>query len=287
MKPLKLLVIPFIAALGLAGLVAIAAEPAAPAVPAGPPGGPPQGPRNLMIKADDARVQNRTYHFDATNEEMPYSVFVSSKVDKKKPAPLIVTLHGLGMGPGIMMRAKALELAEAGGYILVAPMGYNIGGWYGSPVINMQRDKPVEPANLAELSEQDVMNVLGIVRKEFNVDPKRTYLMGHSMGGAGTLFLGSKHKNEWAAIAALAPAAFLLQPNIPAILDPLKDKPIMIVQGDKDTLVPPQNTHAWVDYLKDHKMNYQYIEIPGADHGSVIDQGLPDIYAFFAKQTRK
>ena len=44
---------------------------------------------------------------------------------------------------------------------------------------------PEPPANLAELSEKGVFNVLEIVRKEFNVDPKRTYLMGHSMGGAG------------------------------------------------------------------------------------------------------
>ena len=30
------------------------------------------------------------------------------------------------------------------------------------------------------------MNVLAMVRKEFNVDDNRTYLMGHSMGGART-----------------------------------------------------------------------------------------------------
>ena len=256
---------------------------AQPAPPAGPPGGPP---RDLMIKASDARVQNRTYHFDATNEDLPYSVFVSSRVSKDKKAPLIVTLHGLGMGPGIMMRSKALELAEAGGYILVAPMGYNVGGWYGSPVINMQRDKPVEPANLAELSEKDVLGVLAIVRKEFNIDDKRTYLMGHSMGGAGTLFLGSKYKDNWAAIAAIAPAAFMMEPNMAQILDPLKDKPVMLVQGDKDTVVPMTNTLKWVTYLKDNKRNYQYMEIAGGDHGSVIDLGMADIFAFFAKNTK-
>jgi predicted peptidase len=56
------------------------------------------------------------------------------------------------------------------------------------------------PANLAELSEKDVLNVLAMMRKEFNVDENRTYLMAHSMGGAGTYFLGWKHASEWAAI---------------------------------------------------------------------------------------
>ena len=37
------------------------------------------------------------------------------------------------------------------------------------------------------------MNLLAMARKEFNVDERRTYLMGHSMGGAGTLYLGSKY----------------------------------------------------------------------------------------------
>ena len=41
------------------------------------------------------------------------------------------------------------------------------------------------PADIPELSELDVMNVLAIVRKDFNVDPSRIYLWGHSMGGGG------------------------------------------------------------------------------------------------------
>jgi hypothetical protein len=45
--------------------------------------------------------------------------------------------------------------------------------------------EPVEPPNLSELSEKDVMNVLELMKKEFNVDNERPYLPGYSMGGAG------------------------------------------------------------------------------------------------------
>ena len=31
------------------------------------------------------------------------------------------------------------------------------------------------------LRELDVMDVLGLVRKNFNIDPNRMYLLGHSM----------------------------------------------------------------------------------------------------------
>src|SRR6187431_2714271 len=83
--------------------------------------------------AIDPRVQQRTYNFQDTNEELPYAVFVSSKVSKDKKNPLIVALHGLGGDQNTMMRANALQLAEEGGYIMVGPMGYNSGGWYGAP----------------------------------------------------------------------------------------------------------------------------------------------------------
>src|SRR5262249_8012482 len=86
--------------------------------------------------AVDSRVQQRTYTFADTNEQMPYALFVSSKVSKDQKNPLIVALHGLGGDQSTMVREtyKAVDLAEEGGYILVAPMGYNSGGWYGIPV---------------------------------------------------------------------------------------------------------------------------------------------------------
>jgi predicted peptidase len=243
-----------------------------------------------FIQSNDPRVQNRTYHFADTNVDLPYCVFVSSKVSNEKKNPLIVSLHGLGIGPGYMCQGKAIDLAEEGGYILVAPMGYNVGGWYGSPVMNLAGRRgapapttPPPPDNLAELSEKDVLNVLAMMRKEFTVDDSRTYLMGHSMGGAGTLFLGSKHPKEFAAIAAMAPAAFLMNNDRGSILQKIKDGglPVMVTQGDADQQVPVTNTRMWIETMKELKVNYQYKEIPGADHGSVIEQGMPDIFAFF------
>ncbi len=257
-----------------------------------------------LVQSTDPRVQNRTYHFADTNEDLPYCVFVSSKVSKDKKNPLIVSLHGLGIGPGFMCRGKALDLAEEGGYILVAPMGYNVGGWYGSPVMNLGARgargpagaqgaapapaPPAPPANLAELSEKDVMNVLAMMRKEFNVDDNRTYLMGHSMGGAGTYFLGSKHAKEWAAIAPIAPAAFLMNNNRAEVLKGIKDAgvPMLVVQGDADEAVPVANTRMWVDTMKEMKMDFQYKEIPGASHGPIIEAGMADIFSFF-KEHRK
>lgn len=232
----------------------------------------------------DPRVQQRTYQFVDTNEALPYAVFVSSKVRPDRKNPLIVALHGLGGTHNSLLRGNALDLAEEGGYILVGPMGYNPGGWYGSPVIAGRRGgEPPQPANLAELSEKDVLNVLNLVRREFNVDENRTYLMGHSMGGAGTFHLAVKHADNWAAVAAIAPAAFRLQPSSPSAVPRM---PVMVVHGDMDTVVPVSVSRTWVEFMKSAQMTHTYIEVAAGDHGNVIGIGMPDIFKFFAQYSK-
>jgi poly(3-hydroxybutyrate) depolymerase len=248
-----------------------------------------------FTQSNDPRVQNRTYRFADTNEELPYCVFVSSKVSKDKKNPLIISLHGLGIGPGFMCQGKVLDLAEEGGYILAAPMGYNPGGWYGSPVMQGRGGRgrggapgTPPPGNLAELSEKDVMDVLAMMRKEFNVDDSRTYLMGHSMGGAGTYFLGSKHAKEWAALAPIAPAAFLMNNDRATILQGIKDAnvPMLVTTGDADEAVPVTNTRMWAETMKELKMNYEYKEYPGVTHGPIIEAAMADIFAFFKTHSK-
>src|SRR3954466_13313939 len=111
-------------------------------------------------------------------------------------------------------------------------MGYTTRGWYGAPPLVRGRGGD-DPANLSELSEQDVMNVLEIVRKEYNVDPDRIYLLGHSMGGGGTWHIGIKHPDLWAALAPISPATVRPATDLKKI----KHIPVILVQGDKDMLV--------------------------------------------------
>lgn len=274
---------------GLAIVAAVALTSVQPGAAQAPGSGPsPNGPPRIPMRMEpDPRVQQRTYHFADTEQDLAYTVFVSSKVKPDKPAPLIVALHGYGGDSNFIVRGRLIDLAEENGYIVVGPMGYNATGWYGSPVIVIGGG-PVEPANLAELSEKDVLNVLAMARSEFKVDPKRTYLLGHSMGGAGTLFLGQKYADQWAAIAAIAPAAFLMQPNQKDILAPIKAAglPVMITQGDQDPVVPATATRTWAAAMDELDLSHEYIEMPGRDHGTIIADGMPDIFRFFAAHAR-
>lgn len=79
----------------------------------------------------DDRVELREYLFTDTNEMLPYAVFVSSKVDKDKKAPLVLALHGFSGNHGTFMRSQCVEEAEKNGYILVGAMGYSPSGSFG------------------------------------------------------------------------------------------------------------------------------------------------------------
>jgi predicted peptidase len=267
-----------------------AQQPAAPAPPAAPVAQTPgrgRGPQPV-----DPRVQIRAHRFADTNEDIPYALFVSSKVRTGTKAPMIVTLHGLGGTHTTMMRPNAIDLAEAGGYILLAPMGYNPRGWFGAPAPQGRGRRGAapgaanpnnDPPNLRELSEKETLQLIDLVRKEFTVDDDRTYVMGHSMGGAGTLYLAMKYPQRWAAAAAIAPAAFTVDREG---LGKIPGMPLMVVHGDADTVVPVSVGRAWVDAMKSLNLNHQYIEVPGGDHGTVITSHQSDIFAFFGRHSR-
>lgn len=260
----------------------------------------------------DDRVELREYGFEDTGENLPYAVFVSSKVTKDKKAPLVLALHGFSGNHGTFMRTAAVDAAEEGGYILVGAMGYSPSGSFGMPFGGRGRGPAPAPANgpapaqargrgpggrgapiggtavtdpakVAELSEKDAMNVLAIARKEFNVDDRRIYLMGHSLGGGGSLHMGEKYADIWAAVSPLAPAAFGFQWSEES---KLKNVPLLIMQGAADTTVQPASSQALADQLKALGFLCEIKIMPGMDHGTIIAGAMPDVFKFFDQHTK-
>lgn len=227
------------------------------------------------------RIQQRTYAFEEAGTESEYSLYVPTTYSASSPAPLLVLLHGLGSRPERVIRYEGLtELAEERGYIVVAPMGYNERGWYGSRGTGRasnRGDAANDPDNLGELSEEDVMNVLGRTLEEFNVDRERIFLAGHSMGGGGTFHLGIKYPDIWAGLGPVAPAIY----TSPNALQAITDTPVIVVMGDADELVDVEVTRRWVDKMKELGMRHRYIEIPGGDHSRIITRTPDNVRAIF------
>ena len=229
-------------------------------------------------------IQDLKYFFKSANMHVTYSVFVPSTYDKSKETPLVMVLHGLGSRAAEIIRYPNLvEEAEKRGYILVAAEGINNHGWYGA-YGKYGGNRKGDPENLGELSEQDVLNVLEIAQKEFNVDPKRTYLMGHSMGGSGTWHLGMKYPEKWAALAPLASAGTNHDYDMKKLKGELA---VIVVHGVRDRLCPIGANRLKVANLKRHGVKHKYIEDPRGNHVNVAWENFPAIFEFFQENVKQ
>jgi len=271
----------------------VAAEAPAPAF-VGP--GPSSEALAAMPQTPGAKGdQERHYRLEEAGREMGYHLYVPRSYDRNKPSALVVALHGYGVNHGFFFSfVKDLPaLCEQHGFICVAPMGYSPSGWYGAPMSVPGAPPPGsklpipqtgsndEQLRERQLSERDVMKVLEIVRQEYRIDPRRIYLMGHSMGGFGTWFLGQKHIDTW---AALAPMSGINENGLKALdLKKLARKPLLVAVGEKETDTVVTSKKA-VDALKAAGGDVTYVEIVGGDHGSMVAPSTAQILEFFSRK---
>ena len=218
----------------------------------------------------------RHYAFTDAGEVMPYRVYVPTTYKAERAYPLIVLLHGNSLTESQFMdsyNGEVQRLAEARGYIVAAPLGYRVDGGYGYN----NGSRSAEEERKLRFSEQDVLNVLEQVKTFYRIDPSRTYLGGHSMGGGGTWYMGARHPGIFAALGSFAGAA------TPDTLPPLPRTPQFIVHGDADATVSVERSRSMAAALAKLGVEHQYVEVPGGTHGNVIAPHLKGLFDFFDK----
>jgi dipeptidyl aminopeptidase/acylaminoacyl peptidase len=137
------------------------------------------------------------------------------------------------------------------------------------------------------LAEIDTMALLKSIREQFAVDSDRIYLMGHSMGGAGTYYLGGKYNDIWAGLAPISGAGGIAD----GAGERYKSLPTLIMHGAKDSIVSPATSRRAVATLQAVGAPHIYLEFPDKDHEFWIRRGAPQmekVFLFFSlvsKQT--
>ncbi len=221
----------------------------------------------------------RHYLLAGANEIMPYRVLVPASYNARTATPLVIALHGLGVNEDSFFDGYgrvAPKLAEQHGFLMAAPLGFRVDGFYGSRLmVSDQAD-----AERREYSERDVLEVIRRMRADYNVDPGRIYLIGHSMGAIGTWALGAKYPEMWAALAAFSGI------GAPATAARMKDIPQMVVHGDRDNTVSVNGSRAMVAEMKKLGMDVTYIEVPGGTHLDVVMPNLSKVFDFLATKRR-
>ena len=228
-------------------------------------------------------LQNRAYLFEETGELIPYQIYVPGTWSSGKQWPLVVALHGANLDEtNMLMRdgGRMQQLAEEHGFIVVSPLGYRLNSAYGSErgfsesIVGKQFERRAR-------SEKDVLRVTELVEQEYNIDARRRYLTGNSMGGGGTWWIGGRHADRWAAIA---PAAYggVLPEDVPN----LARVPILAVVGDRDEVGMLERVRASLATLHAGGVSPEYIEVPGGTHAGAFETALPRIFQFFDKHAK-
>jgi poly(3-hydroxybutyrate) depolymerase len=239
----------------------------------------------------------RHYWFEEAGEMMAYHLYAPLKWDGRSKLPMVLVLHGNTRDQDYYFDRDdhiLAKLAEQHGYLVVCPMGYRPSAGWGANSLNRppaggtaggRGGFAADASRLrqGQLSEQDALNVLDLVTKEYPVDPSRIYLFGHSSGGAGTWYMGQKYAEKWAAMAASAaatrPAGFPFER--------LKGMPILICHGDKDDEVPVASSQNMVKAAKENGLDPQYLEVPGATHLTIVALVEPKVFEFFDSRPPK
>jgi predicted esterase len=233
--------------------------------------------------------RERHYWFEEAREMMAYRLYAPLKWDGKSKLPMVLVLHGNTRDQNYYFDRDdhiLSKLAEQYGYLVVCPMGYRpSAGWGSSLLARRTSGAAADPARTrqAELSERDALHVLELVTREYPVDSSRIYLFGHSAGGAGAWYIGQKYAGRFAAIAASA--APTRPDGFP--FDRLKAVPVMVCHGDKDDEVPVASSRNMVKAAKENGLDPQYLEVPGATHGTIVALVEPKVFEFFDRHRQE
>lgn len=100
-----------------------------------------------------------------------------------------------------------------------------------------------------------------------NVDPRRVYLTGLSMGGFGTWHMAVEYPQRFAAIAPICGGGPWMY-GVYQRLEAIRHLPTWVFHGAKDDIVAPAESQRMVERLQELGGNVCFTLYPDADHNS-------------------
>jgi predicted peptidase len=128
-----------------------------------------------------------------------------------------------------------------------------------------------------------ILGLIGELRREFSIDPRRLYVTGQSMGGYGTWRMIMQHPDVFAAAVPVCGG------GDPASASKAKQIPIWAFHGSADTIVPPSGTREMVEALLKAGGQPIYWEYDGGTHAGTAERAYcePQLTEWLFAQRRK
>lgn len=220
----------------------------------------------LFLEAEElAALPAGHEYFDATRPgqfwfnlatekgEVPLRMMVPTQAKKGEPLPLVIAMHGAGGTENMFFDAyghgEVVRQCEQRGWLLVAPRANFIGS---APIAAM----------VDELA------------KRYPVDPRRIFLVGHSMGAGQAVALAQQMPDRWAGVAALGGAGRVSKP------DAFRQVPLFIGCGTEDFAL--NGSRAMAKMLQSAGLtNFVCKEYRDIEHIIIVQVALPDVFKWY------
>ncbi len=192
----------------------------------------------------------RVFATDGARRVPARVVVPPSSVERTTPAPLIIALHGAGgdenmfvdaYGAGVLTR-----LADSLGAMIVSPLANGF-----------------TPAMFDTL--------VAVMSREYTIDAKRIYVVGHSMGAGLTSSLANARGTRIAAVACIAGGAAITAAGAP---------PALFITGTLDPVIPAARVKSAADATRAAGQRIEYRELASEGHTLIVGRVLPDAIAW-------
>lgn len=197
-----------------------------------------------------------------------YILYVPEGYDAATSWPLIVFLHGSGERGDNPWLAAEVGIGKA---IRENPKRY--------PALVLMPTCPAE--HFWDSAIPAIESAMADTQRDYNVDAKRLYLTGLSMGGYMTWLWGAQKTDTFAALMPICGGGNLL--DIKLIIGSKSDYdfgsiqdrakaltkiPIYAFHGENDSVVPAQRSREIVKLVEEAGGTVKYREYPETDHNS-------------------
>lgn len=221
----------------------------------------------IKSEEDEMRFKHRTISKKIeVTVSLKYLLSLPAGYDENKKYPLVIFLHGSGERGTNLNKVKnqgiPMEIAAGKSFpfIMAAPQCPDDDQW-----------------------NPDALNVLyQELVSTYNVDIKRVYLTGLSMGGYGVWKFAETYPEYFAALAPICGG------GTPDYVSVLKDIPVWVFHGEQDNVVPLAEADTLVKTLKSCGGNVKFTVYPDLGHNSwTRTYSNPDFYNWLLAQKKK
>jgi len=167
----------------------------------------------------------------------PVAIYVPPSYSPDRPVSLIVFLHGrLQAETQLLAPFYISDLSDTNSTIVVAPWGRGYYDFRGA--------------------ESDVYDALDAATATFNVDPRKRYLAGYSMGAFSVFEIAPLHPDRWSAVMCVSGA--LWGEDAQRLVSRMHTSRFYVLTGSADDNVPTQWPTSTANYLASIGVDVSY-----------------------------